>query len=70
MFNRTVARTLIFTGIILVISSRLSARQAEGDTVVVNEKIGKVIDQEECERYGLFQSVRGPVEETGRRLRI
>jgi hypothetical protein len=59
MFSRIVAGTLIFSGIVPAVSSRPAARPSDGDTVVVSEKVGKVIDRMERDRYGLFRAVRG-----------
>jgi hypothetical protein len=59
MFHRIVVRTLIFWGIFPAVSHSLSARQMDGDTIVVSEKVGKVIDPEERDRYGLFRSYHG-----------
>jgi len=59
MFRKCLFLKLLFISIVHFSSGQLYAQKEEGEIIIISERVGKEIDQEEREKFKLFQGVKG-----------
>jgi hypothetical protein len=59
MFQRLLFLALFFIIFVLLWIGRIDAQEEDGDIIIINERVGKVIDLEERNKFILFPGIKG-----------
>ncbi len=59
MYRGYTASILLIISIVLFLFGQLLAQEEEGEIIIISERVGKEIDQEENDKFKLFQGING-----------
>jgi len=59
MYRGYVTSILLIISIVLFLVGQLYAQEEEGEIIIISKRVGKEIDQEEREKFKLFQEIKG-----------
>lgn len=59
MFRKCLLSTFMFISIVYFSFGQLYAQEEEGEIIVISERVGKEIDQEERNKFKFFQAIKG-----------
>ena len=59
MSRKSILSIVLFISTFLLILMPLTAQEEAGEIIIISERVGEIIDQQERDKYKLFQEVKG-----------